>query len=242
MLKINIQFFGGRGARYGKSSSGGSYTSFSDKAEGSHEYSDDDSKQLDFFSKYSNYDELISSMTEDERRAFHSWASGFFMLGQQYQGWDEMTHREQERTRIYDKILDKATLDKGVVVARLSDAQLVLGAGHKNPNLKDLQAMEGKTVFSKGSMSFAAADEGLTIGARNKRVEYKLSIPGGTQGAGMWIGDKRINGWGGKQREFMTNRDMYIKVGKTTYDKNRDIYTVNIEYTGIGEHDYGERR
>ena len=72
-------------------------------------------------------------------------------------------------------------------------------------------------------MSFGAASQGLTIGDSSKKVEYKLRIPPGSKGAGMWIGDKRINGWGAEQREFMSNRDSVFKVGKTTYDKRRGV-------------------
>lgn len=198
-------------------------------------------EQVDWFSKHSNYDELISRMNERERSAFNDyWAPGHFMYGQQYGGWDSMDEDDKKLTRIYDKYLDKATLNHGVIVTRMTDAQLVMGAGRKTATLEELRAMEGKVVPSKGNMSFGAAQHGLRIGDYSKNVEYRLAIPGGTKGAGMWIGDKRINFWGREQREFMTNRDILVKVGKTTYDTNRGVYVVNLKYVGREEHDYGK--
>lgn len=228
---------GGRGS--GFSSGSGGFKTFSDEASGGWTYYGDGSEQVDFFNQNSNYDELVSGMDYDQERAFLRWASGHFMDGQQYQGWDNMDDYDKKLTQIYDDILDQATLTKGVVLTRRSDAQLVLGAGNTVPTLEALQAAEGSIVTNKASMSFGAAKQGLTIGDNSKKVEYKLSIPGGTKGSGMWIGDDRINHWGPQQREFMTNRDVVLKVGKTTYDKSRGIYTVNIEYVGRQAHDYG---
>ena len=51
-----------------------------------------------------------------------------------------MSGSEQIRTQIFDDILDKAVLNKGVELTRRSDAQLVLGAGVKRPSLDALQA------------------------------------------------------------------------------------------------------
>ena len=200
----------------------------------------DGAEQKAWFAEHSNFDELIQQMNSKEREAFNDyWAPGHFMWGQQYEGFDNMDARDQELTRIYDKYLDKATLDHGVIVTRLTDAQLVMGAGHKTATLDELKAMEGKIVPSKGHMSFGAAKHGLRIGDYSKQIEYRLAIPGHTKGAGMWIGDKRIDFWGAEQREFMVNRDILVKVGKTTYDKARNVYTVNLEYVGRQKHDYG---
>ena len=56
----------------------------------------------------------------------------------------------------------------------------------------------------------------------------------------MWVGDHRVNGWGPEQREFMTNRDIIVSVGKTTYDSGSGKYTVNLYYMGREKHDYGK--
>lgn len=186
-----------------------------------------------------NADILIDNMSSDERSAFKHWASGWFMDGQQYGGWDSMSKRDKEFTQAYDSILDQATLERGVVLTRRSDAQLVMGAGKRRASASDFASMEGQLITSKGSMSFGAASQGLTIGASGKTVEYKLKIPGGTVGSGMWIGDSRINGWGSKQREYMTNRDAVFKVGKSSFDSARGITTVELTYMGHTEHDYG---
>ena len=200
----------------------------------------DGQEQKDWFAKHSNFDELIKEMDGTEREAFNDfWAPGHFMRGQQYRGFDNMSSTDQRLTEIYDNYLDRATLDHGVIVTRMTDAQLVMGAGHYTASLEELRSMEGKVVPSKGNMSFGAAQHGLRIGDYSKNIEYRLAIPGGTKGAGMWIGDKRINFWGAEQREFMTNRDILVKVGKTTYDKTRDVYVVNLKYVGRTEHDYG---
>lgn len=229
---------GGRGGGFGKGGGGG-FKSFSDTAAYSHEYNGDGKEQVQWFKDNSNFDKLIKEMDYDQRGAFKAWTRGTFMYGQQYEGWDSMSSIEKERTQIFDDILDRATLKSGVELTRRSDAQLVLGAGHKTATLAELQAMKGSLVSSKGSMSFGAASQGLTIGDNRKKVEYKLKIPGGTKGSGMWIGDKRINGWGAKQREFMTNRDVTFKVGDTTFDKRRNIFVTEIEYVGRLPHDYG---
>lgn len=197
-------------------------------------------EQEEFFREHSNVDELIRSMSSEEVDAFKDmWAPGWFMDGQQYRGWDSMSSREQMATRIFDKYLDQATLDRDIVVTRRATAELVMGAGKKFATLEELKAMRGSLVTSKGSMSTGAAKEGLTIGSSSKNIEYKIHIAAGTKGAGMWIGDSRINGWGPEQREFMTNRDSVYAVGRTSYDRKRDVYVVNMYYVGREKHDYG---
>ena len=219
----------------------GNYKIFNDSAYGGFEYEGDGREAEDFFQQYSNFDELIREMNYDDIRAFQRWASGEFMNGQQWGDFDNMTSREQEFTRVYDKYLDRSRLDEGVQVVRYGSAELLLGRGKSlASSLSELQAMEGSVIHAKGSMSFGAAKTGLEIGGR-KNVEYKLSIPKGTTGAGMWIGDERINGWGSMQREFLTNRDVDYKVGKTTYDSKRDVYVVELRYDGRTKHDYGRR-
>lgn len=229
----------------GAGADNGKYDTFKDdrKAgfEGGWEYKGSGASTVKWFDNYSNYDELIRSMSEDDRFAFKRiWAPGQFMGV--HDGWDALSDKFKGYQRIFDKYLDRSELRRGVVLSRTSDAQLLLGKGHKLPTLSELQSMEGKVITSKSPMSFAAAKRGLTIGDNSKKVEYKLSIPSGTKGAGMWIGDSRINGWGPRQREFMANRDVAIKVGKTTYNPSTGIYTVELKYVGRLKHDYGKKR
>lgn len=221
------------------SGGGGGFHEFKDKAASSHTYQGDGKEAEQFFMNTTNVDILIDNMSREEKYDFQAWASGAFMDGQQYRGWDKMTMREKQRTQTYDDILDQATLERGVVLTRRSDAQLVMGAGTRYASASDFAGMEGQLITSKGSMSFGAASQGLTIGDSSKTVEYKLKIPGGTVGSGMWIGDSRINGWGSKQREYMTNRDAVYKVGKSSFDSARGITTVELTYMGHTEHDYG---
>lgn len=212
---------------------------FTDKASSGWEYEGDGQEAIDFFMQNSNFEELISQMDEDERKAFQLWAAGNFMSGQQYWGWDAMYNDDKAITQIMDKYLDQATLKQGVEVTRLSTAELILGAGRETATLEELQAMEGSIITSQGSLSTAAAAEGLAVGDRGKSVEYKITIPPGSKGAGMWIGDGRVNYLEADQREFMMNRDCAYKVGKTVYNKKRKKYIVNIEWAGLMEHDYG---
>ena len=207
---------------------------------GGFEYTGDGQEQEDWFKKYSNYDELISGMNSNEREAFLDWARGRFMDGQQYQGYDNMTSREREWTKIYDKILDKSVLNHGVTVSRDSTAELIFGKGHRTASLDELKAAEGRIITSAGSMSTGAASTGLSIGDSSKQILYRISIPAGSKGAGMWIADSRIHGWGRKQLEFMTNRDSVFKVGKTVWDDRLKKYIVQLKWVGHTKHDYGK--
>ena len=216
----------------------GNYREFTDKAAYSHAYEGTGEDVVQFFKDNSNYDSLIRSMNGDEREAFRNWTRGWFMMGQQWQGFDSMDHDDRKMTRDMDNILDKATLDRGIVVKRLGSAKL-LGLSSDNVNsLSELKSLTGAELLAKGSMSCGAAAQGLTIGQR-KNVEYSIRIPGGTTGAGMWIGDHRINGWGADQREFVTNRDTVWRVGKSRYNAERDIYEVELTYMRREKHDYG---
>ena len=208
----------------------------------SYEYGGDGREQVEFFKKWSNAYQLINSMSPGDREAFREWAGGYFMDGTQYRGWDNMSAYERSLTKVYDNILDRATLNHGLVAHRYSTAELVLGAGHKTATLAELQAAEGSLVTSKGSMSFGAAATGLGIGDSSKQIEYELKIPAGSKGAGMWIADDRIHGWGVRQREFMTNRDIVLRVGKTVFDQSRNKYIVEIYYEGRTAHDYGKKK
>lgn len=219
----------------------GTYKEFDNVERSSFFYEGDGKEQIEWFNKYSNYNELIDNMNETEKDAFNKWAYGYFTNGQQYRGWDTLEDDDKQRTQIYDDYLDKATLSHGIVVSRGSDAKLILGPDNERATFEQLKAAEGSIITSKGNMSFAAAKHGLAVGDPTKQIEYKLHIPGGTTGAGMWIGDTRINDvYGAKQLEFMTNRDISVRVGKTVYDAERDKYIVHLEYLGRRKHDYGK--
>lgn len=203
-------------------------------------YESDGGETERFFDEHSNVNDLIEQMSYQERRAFETWATGWFMNGQQWQGYENMRPRDQEMTKIYDKYLDQAKLDRGIVVCRIGSARLLGLDSGKASSLEQLQALEGQIIPAKGNMSFGAAKEGLMIGGeRSKNVEFRLHIPGGTTGAGMWIGDSRINGWGSDQREYLTNRDTLMEIGKTKYDRRRGLYVVELKYRGRQAHDYG---
>ena len=200
---------------------------------------------VDWFKEHSNYSELLDARSAADRDADREWMSGHFMNGQQYRGFSRMSRYDQDRTRSYDRMLDKATLDAPVQVVRLATPELLFGGGATGkPTAAQLRALEGRTVISKGNMSCSAANRGLTIdwsdnpGRVGKYIEYKFHIPGGTKGAGMFIGDTRFGSWGPRQLEFMMNRDTAWRVGKARYDSGRGCYVVDMEWAGRTAHDY----
>lgn len=209
------------------------------------EYNGNGADVIDFFSKNSNYKQLIGGMSPEEQKAFKNmWSKGKLMQGQQYNGFGNMKPAEQKATKIFDKYLDQSTLNANVQVVRLSDAQLVLGSGNGSASMELLEAMKGQQITCGANMSFAAASEGLRVNATGEAptVEYILKVPQGSNGAGMFIGDDTINIWGNRQREFMTNRDIWMTVGETTYDESRKVYKVELEYGGLMDHDYGKKK
>lgn len=222
------------------SSDDNKYHYFYDKMRDPWNYEGDGHHQVEWFKNNSNVDEIINDATTVDKMAMRDWASGHFMAGQQYLGWDRMRDSDKQWTQLYDDMLDKSVLKKGVTVVRRTDAQLVMGAGVYTASLEQLKAMEGKEIISKGNMSTGAASQGLTIGDDSKRHEFRIKIPAGSKGAGMWIGDSRINPyWEAKQREFMMNRDTVFKVGKTRYDADRNVYITDITFQHRMPHDYG---
>ena len=143
-----------------------------------------------------------------------------------------------------DHYLDRSEITKGVELRRLSDAQLLLGKGNKTATLEELQALKGRVVTSVGNMSSSAASQGLKIDyTSTKPIEYAIKVPPGSKGVGMWIGDTRINPrWGNKQREFLFNRDINLKIGDTHYNKERDVFEVELKYESRNKHDYGKTK
>ncbi len=213
------------------------YHQFPDKARDTHEYYGDGRDAVDFFNTHSNYDELIGQMSDSERDAFeHTWCPGRFMSGQQYKGFENMTPSEQRATRVFDKYLDKSEINAPFTVYRKAGYGLINNGKSTPMSMNEIKALIGRDVYSAGSMSCGAAQEGLTIGAYGK-IEYKINFPAG-KGMGMWIGDRRINFWGSKQREFMTNRDTVYTVRGVT-KKSDGTFVVELDYKLRLSHNYG---
>ena len=253
---------GGRGSSYGLVSSGstipapsavaaetsersseGEYHLFEgDPIMGGWEYGGSHKAVKDFFDRTTNYDELISKMSREEREAFRNWARGYFMSGQQYKGWEDMSTEDRRLTRIYDKYLNQTEVREGFTVYRAAGYELINSGSRSSLSIDEIRGMVGEIIPSKGSMSTGCGTAGLVGMGRGsgKSVEYKINIPKGSTGAGMWIGDDRINGWGPKQREFMTNRDSLFRIdGVRINEKGR----TEVELTYVGHtkhHDYGE--
>ena len=212
------------------------YKIFTDKASGGWNYSGTGADVQDFFKKQSNLEDIIKSLSSSDVSAFGNWAVGGFM-GSNKAEWNRLSPSEQRMLKIYDKVLDKSELYEGIVVRRLASFSLVNNGSRDVPS--DFASMEGNLVNVRMPLSASAAAEGLTIGSWSKNVEYVIHIPSGSKGAGMWIGDYRINSeWGPKQREFMVNRDTVFRQGKTTYNSKRGVYEVELYYEGRTKHKY----
>ena len=218
------------------------YQEFEDEADSGFTYDGNAIDEIAFMKEHSNYNDLIRSMSYDDTDAFEAYTEGHFMDRQQYRGFKKMSTFDQHCTRVFDKYLDQATLDKGIVVSRRATPQLLGFKYGDKPTLEQLQKMKGKVVYSAANMSTGLAKTGLGIGGDyEKPVEYKIHIPAGSKGAGMWVGDDRINGWGGGQREFMTNRDTLYVIGDSRPGKDRkgkDISIVDLYYIGRTKHKY----
>lgn len=235
---------------------------FPENHRSTHTYEDDNGNTAKWMRDHTNSDEIITSIVNNGKEDyFFDWGSGYFMDGQQYKGFSNMSNWEQEATRVYDTFLDKSIAKEGFRVTRLTDFKII-------NNGKDLDVTKfnspqevvdylnkqyGQSHIFKGNMSFGAANEGLTIGhsvsysnamggstyrGMPKALEVRYEVPKGSKGAGTWIGDRRINHWGSDQREFMSNRDTIVKQGRVTYDKKRDIFVVTLTYQGRTAHDY----
>lgn len=215
---------------------------FSDKPIGTHEYRDNDGATAKWFLDNSNVDQLISSMDSNTQEAFRVWCEGFFMGHEQWGRWQDMSTGDRQRLSRIEKILDKSVVNNSVEVTRMSTWRLINNNSKDELSLEQLKAMKGQYIFSRGAMSTAAASQGLSISWRGgiddpkKPVEYKIIIPAGSKGAGMWVGDKRINGWGDKQREFLMNRDSFYKVGNSHYDSKRNKTIIELIWSGHAKH------
>lgn len=193
-----------------------------------------------WFNDHSDANKIISGMSPEERDAFEHWTRGHFMGGQQYYDkFSDMDADRQRFTRIYDRILDNAELSKGIIVYRRAGWELINNGSGRSLSESDIKDKIGQVIPCKGSMSTAAATGGLWgMGGMSKPVEYVIKIPAG-KGAGMWVGDKRVNSiWGPKQREFMTNRDALYRIDGTHYDDKKGVQVVTLTYMGHEKHKY----
>ncbi len=214
------------------------YKEFTDEPIGAFEYATYDSATSEWFNENTNSLEILASMTDTDKYAIYDYSTGLFMDGQQYKGFSKMYSTEQEYTRRYDAILDRSVVNANVKLTRSSTPELLLGGGVRTTTLSELQAMKGKTITSKANLSAAAAKVGLTIGDSSKTVEYKIHIPAGSKGAGIYIGVKGYHAWGERQREFMLNRDINFLVGDSRYDSKRGVFEVDLYFDGRNPHDY----
>ena len=204
------------------------------------EYVGDGAEQIAWFREHTNADELIRNMQRNEKEAFQLWTKGR-MMSQQYRRWDQLNDEAKHIIAVIDRYIDKSTLDAGLTVVRSSTAEFLFGQGKERGTLNEFQAQKGRVIDCPVNFSCGAAAQGLKIGtgAIDNTVEYKIRIPAGSKGAGMWITDRSINAWGVRQREFLMSRDVRYRVGNTTYDSDRRVYVVELEYLGKLTHDYG---
>ncbi len=203
-----------------------------------YDYGYDGAETTKWFEDNSNFRTILGAATAEDRDALEAFTTGHFMNGQQYLGFSSMSSRDQRFVRSYDKMLDQAVMRSSVTLTRSSTAELLFGGGKKTATLEELQSMKGRVVTSKANLSSAAAKRGLTIGDGSKQIEYKIHVPAGSKGAGMYIGVNGYHAWGERQREFMINRDTDWRVGDTRYNKKTGMYEVDLYFQGLLPHDY----
>lgn len=216
---------------------------FDSVPESGHEYPDDKGATAKWFKENSNFEDVINEMDAITRSAFFEWSRGYMMDSRVWGEWKDLLPFQRENIQLMNAAIDKSIVNKTIEVARMSTWRIINNGENVKVSPERLRAMEGELIYVKGAMSTAAAKEGLSIDWRGKAgvhkpVEYKITIPGGSKGAGMWIGDKRVNGWGDIQREFIMNRDSYYKVGKSYYDSERKKTIVELTWMGTKKHEY----
>lgn len=169
------------------------------------------------------------------------------MDGELYKPYSEMSTLAKQDIKIFDRTLDQATLDEGIVVRRRATTEFLFGERLSRGELSidAFKDKRGTIITADAPMSTGAAAHGLKISfsGAGKPVEYVIHIPGKTKGAGMWIGDSRINrGFGPDQREFVVNRDTAYAVGRTVVGKDPvdgdEVYQVHLYYVGRKKHRY----
>lgn len=226
------------------------YDSFTDNPISGTSYIDWDdagtSMQIQYMKEHTNAYDIIKDIhkSSEDTWAFKRWTEGHFMEGQQYYGmFSDMRENDQQYTRAYDKYLDNAVLNRGLVTMRRASPELLGLEKHATgkdieEQLKILSGDDSRVVWSVGNLSSAVASTGLTIGDNRKSIDYRFHFPAKSVGAGMWVGDKRINDWQDRQLEFMINRDTGYKVSGWKYDRVKKVYVVDMYYVGRREHDY----
>ena len=191
-----------------------------------------------WFEDNTNFREILAGTTMSEQNALYLYTQGHFMDGQIYKGFSSMTPMDQHYVRHYDSMLDKSEVRSSVKLTRFATPELLFGGGIRTTTLTELQAMKGKVITSKANLSTAAAKTGLSIGDSDKTIEYKIHIPAGAKGVGMYIGVNHYHAWGTRQREFMLNRDTDFLVGDSRYDARRKVFEVDLYFQGLNPHDY----
>ena len=176
-------------------------------------------EMVNFFKENSNYQELINSMSDEEKDAFEGWASGEFM-------GNNIPEFEQG---VYDKYLSQATLNSGIKVRRIGGGELLNG----KTDYDTIKSMVGKTITSNKPLSTAAAATGLDKSEGSNKIHYEIDIPK-SKGAGMFIGSPKINHWGASQREFMLNRNTEFEISDV--QKNNDgTIDVKLRFRGLNK-------
>ena len=203
-----------------------------------YDYGKDGSVETKWFEENTNFREILSTISSSDEDALHQFTIGHFMDGQQYRGFSSMSVYDKQMVRRYDSMLDRSVISANVKLTRSATPELLLGGGVRTTTLTELQAMKGRVITSKANLSTAAAKVGLAIGDPSKQIEYKIHIPAGSKGAGMYIGVHGIHAWGERQREFMLNRDTNWLVGDARYDKKRGVYEVDLYFVTRIPHDY----
>ena len=214
MVKISIQFFGGRGSR-----SGGerppviTFTQYQTVAESEQGLGYDNGGEADRWEQSLSNAEY-QAVADYSGSDFRSLNSGL-RKGKE----KELDDHFQSVNVNLESALDKYTLEKPTTFVRGSTADLLGGAS----TVEEINAMAGSIVVDKGFTSSSATVSGAFSG----EIKYHIDTPAG-KGIGAYI--RGISEYGIDENEFLFNKGGMYRV-KGAYKEYGDVH-VNIEWIG----------
>ena len=213
MIKISIQFFGGRGAKSGAVRTKivpGSYAQYNSESES------DNAMGLH---NGGEADKWMKSLNPDERNAVEAYSGSTYITLN-----DALREGTASSMSDYHKDIDKNletalstfTLDKPTTFVRGSTADLLGGAS----TVAEINAMKGQIVIDKGYTSSS------TVRAFSSDIVYHINTPAG-KGIGAYI--KGLSHYT-TENEFLFNKNSIFTV-KQAYQKGSQVH-VDIDYYG----------
>lgn len=201
-----------------------------------------------YFSDHTNIDEILKNLSPDAQSAWRHWFRGDLMSGlgtssksASQTTWDDLSPREQEWVRHFDKTIDESVYHEPVVIKTLGGYGILTG-NRSVPSDAEWSSIVGRPVKLNMPVSSAAASEGLTIGRYSKNVEYSWHVPAGVKGVAVPGVHYKINSaFESEQRENILNRDRFWKPGERKYNKKRGVWEISMYYVGADRHYYGKK-